>query len=217
MAAVGLEPHGRSKWGEALPDAPGVYVVALGRATRSRAAALADCPVSLPVIDAWIHRRGDAMTLDGNPPTAADVARRMQECWLPDEVILYIGKADTSLLNRVGAYYATKLGKRNPHAGGRFLKTLAVLDDLWVHYAYCDEPEDAEAQILGAFIDRVSRKSRHGLRDKQHPFPFANLEWRPRDPATGRRRRLRKDHGLKNDVEPREPARDPRTRSSGSG
>jgi len=93
------------------------------------------------------------MTWTASLPPRMGLRRGCGRCWLPDEVILYFGKANVSLRDRVGAYYATRLGKRRPHAGGRFLKTLAVLDELWVHCACGDE--DAEARMLGAFIGRV--------------------------------------------------------------
>jgi hypothetical protein len=203
MAAAGLSPDGVARWTEPLPGEPGVYMVTLGNATRSRQAAVDECPVSLRAIRRWIEAREGDMMLDGKRATAEAVAERMQELWLPDEVILYIGKADGSLRGRVGAYYTTQLGKRRPHAGGRFLKTLALLDELWVHYGCCDDAEEADAQMLGAFIESVSETGLARLRDPDHPFPFAILEWKPRDPSTGRRRRFVKDHGLTNDVEPR--------------
>jgi hypothetical protein len=46
------------------------------------------------------------------------------------------------------------------------------------------KPEDKEAEMLGAFIDGASDEPLARLRDPQHPFPFANLEWRPREAAT---------------------------------
>jgi len=59
--------------------------------------------------------------------------------------------------------------------GGYFLKLLADLDRLWVHYAFCENPETAEG-MLRYFCDNVSAESKLRLRDPKHPFPFANLE-----------------------------------------
>jgi hypothetical protein len=110
--------------------------------------------------------------------------------WLPDETVVYIGKA-TSLASRVGSYYRTKLGATKPHAGG----VLTVLDkdalaQLRVHYARVEDPQLAEEQMIRSFCAGVSDAACAALHDPQHPFPFANLEWR-----TGGRR-LIKARGL---------------------
>ena len=213
LGAVELVPHGPVQWGRALPNASGVYVVSLGSETTSDTSAVSKCPTSLPAICAWIERRNGDMTLDGVRATPAAVAQRMRELWLPDEVVLYVGKADTSMLDRVRAYYVTRLGKRRPHAGGRFRRHSPCWMSSWVHYSFCDDPEEREAKMLGAFVDGVSTDSRARLHDPDHPFPFANLEWRPCDPTTGRRRRLLKRHGLKGDTEPKVPAKRDAARS----
>jgi hypothetical protein len=57
-----------------------------------------------------------------------------------------------------------------------------------------------EAEMLGSFTDHVSKATRAQLRDPEHPLPFANVNWEPLDPLTGKVMRRRKDHGLKLDV-----------------
>jgi hypothetical protein len=101
---------------------------------------------------------------------------RISRFWIPDEAILYMGKA-TKLSTRLPAYYRTSIGKRSPHSGGFFLKLLSNLDQLWVHYAECNDPETAEDRMLRRFCENVSQVSRIALHDYSHPFPFANLEW----------------------------------------
>src|SRR5437879_2359420 len=80
---------------------------------------------------------------------------RVASFWLPDEVILYVGKA-TSLSTRVRQYYSTPLGARSPHAGGHFLKTLSILGELTVHFATTVEPGPTEDAALSFFCSRVS-------------------------------------------------------------
>ena len=110
----------------------------------------------------------------------------LSEFWLSDESTLYIGKT-SSLRNRVRGYYKTPLGDRRPHAGGHWIKTLSLLSETFVYYAESPDPEHAESRLIQAFVTRVSSSTKHRLRDAEHPFPFANLEF-PRG--------NRKDHGI---------------------
>lgn len=205
FAAAGLVPAGCVRWREPLPrDKPGIYVVSLTAATKSRRGALAACPTSIHAIRAWLELRPELL-LDGARPTPKRLAARVAGLWLPDEVVLYIGIASGTLGSRVGGYYSTVLGKRSPHAGGRYLKTLAVLDHLHVHYALHPGPksvlEDVEAEMLRSFIVGVSKRTCAALHDAAHPFPFANSEWKPRDLVSGMRTKHLKAHGLRNDIE----------------
>jgi hypothetical protein len=159
--------------------------VALTPATDLLDRCLVEAPLDLRQFDAWLSAC-PMLTLDQKRPTAAQLADRVRQFWLPDEVILYIGLA-TSLSERVNKYYQTPIGERRPHAGGYFLKLLSNIDQLWVHYATCNDVKSAESAILRLFCGRTSERSRRSLRDPAHPFPFANLEW----PAG-----TRKVHGL---------------------
>jgi hypothetical protein len=205
FAAAGLVPVGSVRWREPLPrDKSGIYVVSLTSATDSRRGALADCPTSTAAIRAWLELRPELL-LDGRHPTPKQLSVRMAGLWLPDEVVLYIGIASGTLGSRVGGYYSTVLGKRSPHAGGRYLKTLSVLDHLHVHYALHPGPkpvlEDLEAEMLRSFIVGASKPTCAALHDAVHPFPFANSEWKPRNLASGTRTKHLKAHGLRNDIE----------------
>ena len=117
--------------------------------------------------------------------------------------------AGTSLADRVGAYYKTPLGARRPHAGGWPLKTLGVLDELWVHYAVCDDVDAAEQAMVDAFIARVSPSSRAAACDPGPPLPFANLELpggaRKQHGITGAREPRKTHHGNTGAGPPRSP------------
>ena len=145
--------------------------------------------------------------IDGKAATPEALARRVERFWLPDEPVLYIGKA-TSLSGRISQYYTTALGARSPHAGGWFLKLLSMVDEIYVHYVTSQEPEQTEHAMLEGFCAGVSAATRAALHDPDHPFPFANLEW-PRG--------TRKKHGFSigKPVESASDAARHRCRSSG--
>lgn len=194
FAAAGRTPTGVVRWGERVPmTEPGVYVVSLTRDTHSIAAAMAEAPISMVAVQELLDRRPE-LRLDTRRPTAAKLAERLTRFWLPDEVAVYVGLAGTSLQKRVRQYYTTSLGAARPHAGGWFLKTLGILDDLYVHYAPSPDPTTAEHAMLDAFSAAVSAQSRDALHDRDRPIPFANIEW-PRGRSKG--------HGITGAREPK--------------
>jgi hypothetical protein len=200
LAAAGLAPDGVVQWGTPVPTPrPGVYVIALTDDPHDRHEALGSAPISRAAVTTLLERRAE-LTVDGQRPQPPQLSDRLAAFWLADEVIVYIGLAGTSLRSRVGQYYSTKLGARSPHAGGWFLKTLSVLDELWVHYAACDDPATAEHQMLSAFSAAVTPSVAAALPDADRPIPFANLEWP---------KRRYKRHGIKGAKAPR-GARAPR-------
>jgi hypothetical protein len=175
FARAGLEPAGVVRWGTPIPEtAQGVYVVALTDDVASTAAALPAAPLSWPALKQLLAVRPE-LQVDRADVDADELAKRLRSFWLPDDVALYIGLAGQPLRTRARQYYATPLGARKPHAGGWWLKTLSVLDELWVHYAPTPDFEDAEKLMLLAFADCVSPRSRAGLHDRERLMPFANL------------------------------------------
>ncbi len=187
FSAAGLTVAGSAPWRTPVDESgPGVYVVALSADPDGLDDARADAPIDLERVQALLDVRPE-LRLDGLRPDAALLATRLSAFWLPDEVVLYTGFAGTSVRNRVGAYYRSPLGARRPHSGGWFLKTLAILDGLWVHHAPCADPLAAEQRMLQAFSDGVTPAVAATLHDPELPIPFANREWPP-----GRL----KDHGI---------------------
>lgn len=168
---------GTVAWGEPVPTKkPGVYIVSLSSDPESIRGALEEAPIDEDTLRTWLERVPQ-LELDGKAcPKAVELAARLKSFWLPDENILYIGKA-TSLRTRVRQYYNTPLGDRRPHAGGHWLKTLSTLPASFVHFTEVDLAEEAESALLGAFVKSVSESTKAVLRDPSHPFPFANLEF----------------------------------------
>ena len=175
------------RWGTPVPQAgSGVYVVALTQAMDRLEGQQAVCPVSSEAVVELLDRRPELL-LDGSRPSVSDLRRRIAALWLPDEVVLYVGRAGTSLRSRVRQYYTTPVGARRPHAGGWPLKMLSNLCELWVHYSACENTETVEQEMLGVFQRSVSGSTRAVLHDPQMPIPFANLESRKGE---------RKRHGI---------------------
>ena len=115
------------------------------------------------------------LRVDGAPAGADDIAQRVSGFWLARDVIMYVGLAGQPLRTRVRQYYTTPLGAKRPHEGGWWLKTLSVLDDLWVHYAPTSHYERAEKAMLRRFADGVSAQDRAELFDPARVMPWANL------------------------------------------
>jgi hypothetical protein len=93
------------------------------------------------------------------------------ERWLPNEPIVYVGKADQMIQRRLAAFYRHKCGDTSPHAGGQVLKLLSC--SLWVYWSPASHPRDCERVMLCAFKEEV------------HQAPFANWD------GQRRRRRIR--------------------------
>jgi len=194
FATVALVREGVVKWGtKPTTSEAGVYVVSLTEHLDTCDGKLTEAPLSETEFQRWLTKRSE-LTLGGIRPTLPQLMDRIRRFWIPDEVVLYIGLAGTSLSTRLRQYYTTPIGDRRPHAGGYFLKLLSNLDQLWVHYARHPDPELAEDRMLRRFCEHVSHDSRRSLQDPAHPFPFANLEW-PRG--------TRKTHGLQGACEPK--------------
>src|SRR4029077_17470793 len=115
------------------------------------------------------------LMVDDQRPSMQELSSRLSSFWLPDEVVLYVGLAGTSMAKGVGQYHVTALGACSPHAGGWFLKTLSVLPNLQVPYGGSSNPCEAEDRMLEAFCAKVPERSRLALHDPEQPLPFANL------------------------------------------
>jgi len=174
--SVGKEVMGQVKWNEKINcSLPGVYCVSISN-NENVLKTIEEYPVSLSSVEEWINYVPD-MRIDGNIPTVEEVTERLSKFWLPKETILYIGKAGTSLRNRVNQYYKTKLGDRQPHAGGHWLKTLDILDELNIFWTISEDKdaEELEQELLSKFVESINYKDE--LYDAEHLFPFANLEY----------------------------------------
>lgn len=196
FAGAGLTPQGRVTWETDLPlSTPGVYVVAI-TADLDDSSAMVNCPIDELAVRSLLQVCPEA-AVDGISATQQNLTSRLVSMWLSSEVVLYIGLAGTSLNARVHQYYKTPLGARSPHSGGWPLKMLSNLDDLWVHYASCLDPTQAEIDMVDALVSGVPSDVATRLCDPTSAIPFANLEF-----PGGRR----KQHGISGAKAPRSTA-----------
>ena len=169
-------------WYEKIPtQGEGVYIVSMSNAPNTYNGTLEKIPISKEIIEKWILKV-DGFEIDKiNTYDPDQIIDRLSQFWLPDETVLYIGKAPKrnngkGLGNRVNEYYRTEYGARKPHAGGHWIKSLAKLENLFVYYSPCSQPGEIETAMLKHFCDNISDATRRILRDKELPLPFANLQ-----------------------------------------
>lgn len=137
----------------------------------------------------WV-KNAPSIILNGNTPSKQALKKQLEGFWLPDESILYIGKAEKQTLSeRIYQFFNHKVGKKSPHKGGYWLKLLGNLNSLYIHLYSTKESHKVEENLLKFFIENVSETSRKNLIDKEFCLPFANLQLRSR---------VIKNHGLKN-------------------
>jgi hypothetical protein len=159
---------------------PGVYVVARTDQPSRRPAPAASAPLDRRVLKELLAVRPE-LRIDGRATTAKALAARLDAFWLSGEPVLYVGLAGQPLRTRVRQYYRTPIGARRPHAGGWWLKTLGVLDELWVFWAPTPDFERAEKAMLRAFAGGVSERSAKQLHDPNTVMPLCAL-MRPSHP-----------------------------------
>lgn len=191
MAAVRHE--GVVRWGDPVPsNNPGIYIVSLSPDPERNDCPLSSAPIDCAKVASWLSR-ATGLTIDNEPNSRPKVlAQRLRKYWLADETILYIGQTSQPLRKRVRQYYRHRLGARGPHKGGQWIKTLSVLDELFVHHAESPDHVSVEFQLIEAFVSRVSAATKAQVGSDDYAFPFANLELR--DPKHGNR--IRKRHGI---------------------
>lgn len=175
---VGRDILGQATWGQSINyNGPGVYVLAISP-NADKMVCFDNAPISKELVEKWIECVPE-ITVDRYKPSAEALIQRLNAFWLPDETVLYIGKAGTSLKRRIIQYYDTELGESKPHRGGHWIKTLYNLNELSIYWT-TSEGESAhkvENDFIKVFVSNVSQERRKSLFDPEHPFPFANLEF----------------------------------------
>lgn len=103
------------------------------------------------------------------------IKKRLSKFWLPDETILYIGKA-SNVRKRIQQYYKTVNGKSKNHSGGYWLKYINIPNKTYIYYIECANSEACEAEMLCAFFEQVSNDNKKRLFGTGIVLPFANRE-----------------------------------------
>ena len=202
FVAVEIAPTGTVRWLESVPSQrPGVYVVSL-HADPNDGSGLVSAPLDSDVLGRWLDQC-PGLTVDSIKVGVDALRSHIAQWWLPSTSILYVGKAqDQSLHDRVDQYYSTALGKRSPHGGGYWLKTLGVLGHVTIHYAETAgdrSPGDFEDDLLNAFPLLI------GNPPQIHPEPALPLPWvnLQVDRPPPRRRRDHRLPSLRDQMRPR--------------
>jgi hypothetical protein len=179
-------------WGTSIHDNnEGVYLVSTSGEPRKNLGITEEPLFDDFQIELWINKL-DNFLVDNAPATVKSLKDRLKRFWLPDENILYIGKAPKrqnsgGIGKRIKEYHSTEIGDGGPHSGGQWIKILANITKLYVYYGYSDKPGTAEKMMLRYFMRNVSYLTLARLYDKELPLPFANIN------LSGN-----KKHGLKN-------------------
>ena len=164
------------------PKAPGVYIIT----TRSEKdqcdnSYVSPSPSLRPrfnhvTIRSWISAV-PKMKLHGMFPTSLGIAEYLAQFWLPDECIVYVGKASLGskrqgLYGRIGAFFRHKLGASSPHKGGHWLPSLQDICCLRVWWSPTEQDTGAiqrECDVLKVFAGRTLAEI---------SLPFANRDGR---------------------------------------
>lgn len=178
---TGLDPRQLKtvKWGQPLVSSSiGIYIISTSGQPDKNSNLYDQAPIDDNILRFWLSKV-PTFQIDKAPnPTLIELKNRLSGFWFPDENIVYIGQTESGggLRSRVNQYYRTELGERKPHAGGHWIKTLKILNQLYVHYIDDKTPAETEEKLLHAFVKQVSDTTKKNLIDPLLPIPFANLE-----------------------------------------
>jgi len=162
--SVGLSPNGPVPWGTDVPEAnAGVYVLARGK-------------------DPSIGCKPGDLSFVAPFPAAIDLDFEYERLrWLPDESVVYIGKTDGPLSERIAQFRRHKCGNTSPHAGGQVVKLLQC--DLWIFWSRTFDRDGAEGSLSPY---ETEQKMLLAFKEATGQIPFAN-EIRSRRPRRVRR------------------------------
>ncbi len=201
-----LEISGKVKWGQKISSKKcGLYFVTITN-DPDKLECWENPKINEIEIQKWIElikKCWKALSIDKKPASKTDLMNRLNSLWLPDETILYIGKAGPTKTRTIGKrvkeYFKTRLGCNKKHAGGNWVNILSELNELTVFYSEFElseyhRIEQTETKVIEYFSNNVSTKTKNRLYDKINCFPFANKEIHYKEKKT----KIRKNHGLGN-------------------
>lgn len=177
---IGREPDGFVSWNESVyVNEKGIYVVSADRPIDSK-------DISEGKIEKWIEQV-PRLLIDDQMACVTTLKRRLTQFIDPNEQILYIGKTDKTIHERVSQFYSHVLSKPSPHRGGHWIKTISDMSLLKVYYAVTENPADVEFQMLDFYSKHITNIGHTEFYDSDCIVPFANLQ----------NNRCRKKHGIK--------------------
>lgn len=127
LEQLDLSLDGHVRWGERVrSQKPVIYFVSLSADPSLNLSVPGQAPISLGAVEGWMEKV-PSFTLSGVvQPPLRDVVEFLEGFWLPDENILYIGKA-TRLGKRIGQLHRHQIGNPGPHASGHWLSVYREL------------------------------------------------------------------------------------------
>lgn len=146
---IGREPDGFVSWNESVyVNEKGIYVVVADRPIDSK-------DISEGKIEKWIEQV-PRMLIDDQMACVTTLKKRLTQFIDPNEQILYIGKTDKTIHERVSQFYSHVLSKPSPHRGGHWIKTISDMSLLKVYYAVIENPADVEYQMLDYYSKHIT-------------------------------------------------------------
>lgn len=171
------------KWGTSFNErGEGIYIVSTSKDPSNHLVLSPSPAFDENQISLWISKLPN-FKIDGIKVNSHTLKERLSKFWMPDESILYIGKAPirkngTGISKRVTEYFSTEIGDGGPHSGGQWLKTLKNICSFTVYYGLCSNPDKIETQMLDIFMSNVSHETTANFYDKEKKLPFSNIRHR---------------------------------------
>lgn len=193
LQKVNLRVTGKVKWGNVVDcQEKGIYLISTSSNPESNENKINEAPISREKLMKWIAVSGN-MTIDNRVADLESLNNRLQKYWLPDENILYIGQTSKQTLHaRIQQFYNHELGRRKPHSGGEWIKTLSNINELCIYFVTSDSSKEVEEKLLHEFMKVSSSKMVGDIQVQSLGLPFANKE------CICEGKRLRKNHGFGN-------------------
>ena len=200
LESVKLEPKGVFQWADienwlsnSLDTYCGVYFISLSGCPSSNDGLKSAAPVCRNSVTEWLERVTQ-LKIDGHRPNSPDeIVTRLNEFWLPDENILYIGESN-SIKQRIQNLHVHQIGYSSPHSGGHWIQLLSNLDNLYIHYADASNHNEITTNIkyrvLAKFMENASAHIDRNSRIANCALPFANISTKG----------CKKSHGFRNHV-----------------
>ena len=168
IRSLDLLPDGPIVWGQSVPSrSPGIFLVEVPARTD-------EAPIDIVAVRDWLERVPGLM-LDGERPTATQLAARLASFWIPEQTVVYVGRTSKSLAARVSSLLHTPLGDRKPHPGGHWLWTLRDLPKLRIWWAETTAPEEYEDGLASAIAADVDASVAAVLAEFGPILPWANM------------------------------------------
>lgn len=140
----------------------GVYVISLSRDPDSNNGLHKQAPLSDSIISEWIsqaYSETERLVYGTKPnqqlATDKIIRTLLEQFWLPNENILYIGASKRGIMCRICDFYKHTLGNNGPHRGGQWV--LTIDQPLYIHWAIDQDPMGSEKRALEEFSRQANR------------------------------------------------------------